>query len=72
HAALFAHGLGATGCVKATYGTGTSVMAPVDSVAFHVSNSHAALFAHGLGATGCVKATYGTGTSVMAPVDSVA
>lgn len=38
HAALFAHGLGATGCVKATYGTGTSVMAPVDSVAFHVSN----------------------------------
>lgn len=38
HAALFAHGLGAAGCVKATYGTGTSVMAPVDSVAFHVSN----------------------------------
>lgn len=38
HAALFAHGLGAAGCVKATYGTGTSVMAPVDSVACHVSN----------------------------------
>lgn len=36
----FAHGLGATGCVKeATYGTGTSVMAPVDSVAFHVRQS---------------------------------
>ncbi|WP_312691004.1 FGGY-family carbohydrate kinase [Kosakonia sp.] len=31
HAALFAHGLGATGCVKATYGTGSSVMAPVAS-----------------------------------------
>lgn len=31
HAALFAHGLGATGCVKATYGTGSSVMAPVNS-----------------------------------------
>lgn len=29
HAALFAHGLGAEGCVKATYGTGSSVMAPV-------------------------------------------
>lgn len=29
HAALFAHGLGAAGCVKATYGTGSSVMAPV-------------------------------------------
>ncbi len=29
HAALFAHGLGATGCVKATYGTGSSVMVPV-------------------------------------------
>lgn len=39
HAALFAHGLGAAGCVKATYGTGTSVMAPVDSVAFHVQQS---------------------------------
>nr|WP_318382693.1 FGGY-family carbohydrate kinase [uncultured Enterobacter sp.] len=32
HAALFAHGLGASGCVKATYGTGSSVMAPVASV----------------------------------------
>ncbi|KGB01596.1 hypothetical protein DR73_2105 [Enterobacteriaceae bacterium ATCC 29904] len=31
HAALFAHGLGAEGCVKATYGTGSSVMAPVNS-----------------------------------------
>lgn len=31
HAALFAHGLGAEGCVKATYGTGSSVMAPVSS-----------------------------------------
>jgi len=31
HAALFAHGLGAAGCVKATYGTGSSVMAPVTS-----------------------------------------
>ncbi len=31
HAALFAHGLGAAGCVKATYGTGSSVMAPVSS-----------------------------------------
>jgi glycerol kinase len=31
HAALFAHGLGAEGCVKATYGTGSSVMAPVMS-----------------------------------------
>lgn len=31
HAALFAHGLGAEGCVKATYGTGSSVMAPVQS-----------------------------------------
>lgn len=31
HAALFAHGLGAAGCVKATYGTGSSVMAPVNS-----------------------------------------
>lgn len=29
HAALFAHGLGAAGCVKATYGTGSSVMVPV-------------------------------------------
>lgn len=31
HAALFAHGLGAAGGVKATYGTGSSVMAPVTS-----------------------------------------
>ncbi|MEN0616429.1 FGGY-family carbohydrate kinase [Klebsiella indica] len=31
HAALFAHGLGSEGCVKATYGTGSSVMAPVNS-----------------------------------------
>ncbi|KNC08646.1 carbohydrate kinase [Klebsiella sp. RIT-PI-d] len=31
HAALFAHGLGAEGRVKATYGTGSSVMAPVSS-----------------------------------------
>ncbi len=46
HAALFAHGLGAAGCVKATYGTGTSVMAPVDSVAFHVSNLATAVAWH--------------------------
>lgn len=31
HAALFAHSLGAQGCVKATYGTGSSVMVPVNS-----------------------------------------
>lgn len=31
HAALFAHGLGDMGCVKATYGTGSSVMVPVNS-----------------------------------------
>ncbi|POP49102.1 carbohydrate kinase [Superficieibacter electus] len=31
HAALFAHSLGAEGRVKATYGTGSSVMAPVSS-----------------------------------------
>ena len=31
HAALFGHALGETGCVKATYGTGSSVMAPVQS-----------------------------------------
>ncbi|HAU3358600.1 TPA: carbohydrate kinase [Salmonella enterica subsp. salamae] len=31
HAALFAHGLGSAGGVKATYGTGSSVMAPVSS-----------------------------------------
>ncbi len=30
HAALFAHTLGEAGCVKATYGTGSSVMAPVN------------------------------------------
>ncbi|MCI1031041.1 FGGY family carbohydrate kinase [Raoultella terrigena] len=36
HAALFAHGLGAAGCVKATYGTGSSVMAPVPSAQFDV------------------------------------
>lgn len=29
HAALFGHALGKPGCVKATYGTGSSVMAPV-------------------------------------------
>ncbi|HCW46709.1 FGGY family carbohydrate kinase [Mixta calida] len=29
HAALFGHALGEAGCVKATYGTGSSVMAPV-------------------------------------------
>lgn len=29
HAALFGHCLGETGCVKATYGTGSSVMAPL-------------------------------------------
>jgi Glycerol kinase len=29
HAALFGHALGEMGCVKATYGTGSSVMAPV-------------------------------------------
>ena len=37
HAALFAHGLGAEGCVKATYGTGSSVMAPVSSAHCDVS-----------------------------------
>ena len=37
HAALFAHGLGAEGCVKATYGTGSSVMAPVASARCDVS-----------------------------------
>ncbi|MBU3893283.1 FGGY-family carbohydrate kinase [Serratia sp. JUb9] len=31
HAALFGHALGQPGCVKATYGTGSSVMAPVTS-----------------------------------------
>ncbi|NJX98055.1 carbohydrate kinase [Escherichia coli] len=31
HAALFGHALGEAGCVKATYGTGSSVMAPVNS-----------------------------------------
>ncbi|HCU0294658.1 TPA: FGGY-family carbohydrate kinase [Citrobacter sedlakii] len=31
HAALFGHALGELGCVKATYGTGSSVMAPVKS-----------------------------------------
>ncbi len=31
HAALFYHALGELGCVKATYGTGSSVMAPVKS-----------------------------------------
>lgn len=31
HAALFGHALGQLGCVKATYGTGSSVMAPVKS-----------------------------------------
>lgn len=31
HAALFGHALGESGCVKATYGTGSSVMAPVKS-----------------------------------------
>ncbi|WP_262984527.1 FGGY family carbohydrate kinase, partial [Klebsiella pneumoniae] len=29
--ALFGHALGEAGCVKATYGTGSSVMAPVKS-----------------------------------------
>lgn len=37
HAALFAHGLGARGCVKATYGTGSSVMVPVNSPQCDVS-----------------------------------
>ncbi|MCQ4092184.1 FGGY-family carbohydrate kinase [Erwinia persicina] len=31
HAALYGHGLGAPGGVKATYGTGSSVMAPLDT-----------------------------------------
>ncbi|MFW0767697.1 FGGY family carbohydrate kinase [Trabulsiella odontotermitis] len=31
HAALFGHALGELGCVKATYGTGSSVMAPVST-----------------------------------------
>jgi len=31
HAALFGHALGKPGCVKATYGTGSSVMAPVST-----------------------------------------
>lgn len=38
HAALFAHGLGAAGCVKATYGTGSSVMAPVSSAQYDVNS----------------------------------
>ncbi|MEJ8324300.1 FGGY-family carbohydrate kinase [Kosakonia sacchari] len=38
HAALFAHGLGAAGCVKATYGTGSSVMAPVASAQCEVKS----------------------------------
>lgn len=37
HAALFAHGLGMEGCVKATYGTGSSIMAPVFSAQSEVS-----------------------------------
>ncbi|NXZ87523.1 FGGY-family carbohydrate kinase [Serratia fonticola] len=32
HAALYGHGLGLAGRVKATYGTGSSVMAPVDDL----------------------------------------
>ena len=31
HAALYGHALGKPGCVKATYGTGSSVMAPVST-----------------------------------------
>ncbi|MDP1293805.1 carbohydrate kinase, partial [Klebsiella variicola] len=31
HAALFGHALGEEGCVKATYGTCSSVMSPVKS-----------------------------------------
>ncbi|WP_194205381.1 FGGY family carbohydrate kinase [Superficieibacter sp. 1612_C1] len=37
HAALFAHSLGEEGRVKATYGTGSSVMAPVSSAQFGVN-----------------------------------
>lgn len=33
HAAMFGHGCTATGMVKATYGTGSSVMAPIDALA---------------------------------------
>lgn len=32
HAALYGHGLGLAGRVKATYGTGSSIMAPVDDI----------------------------------------
>lgn len=38
HAALFGHALGAAGCVKATYGTGSSVMAPVTSAQFNIQS----------------------------------
>lgn len=31
HLALYGHGLGERGCVKTTYGTGSSVMAPLDT-----------------------------------------
>lgn len=37
HAALFAHSLGEEGRLKATYGTGSSVMAPVSSTQFGVN-----------------------------------
>lgn len=37
HAALFAHGLGKAGGIKATYGTGSSVMAPIMSAQCDIS-----------------------------------
>ncbi len=38
HAALFGHKFGELGCVKATYGTGSSVMAPVQNITTGVSS----------------------------------
>ncbi len=38
HAALFGHKFGEIGCVKATYGTGSSVMAPVKDVYSNISS----------------------------------
>lgn len=38
HAALFGHKFGELGCVKATYGTGSSVMAPVQNITTDVSS----------------------------------
>ncbi|MCE0495987.1 FGGY family carbohydrate kinase [Vibrio salinus] len=38
HAALFGHRFGEMGCVKATYGTGSSVMAPVTNVCSNIKS----------------------------------